>query len=374
MSKRDYYEVLGVSKGASEDEIKKAYRKLARKYHPDINPNNEEAEGKFKEATEAYEVLSNSQTRANYDQFGHAGTQQGFDGFGGGGFSGGGFEDIFEMFFGGGFGGGTRRGPQRGSDLRYDLEITLEEAAFGVDKQVELPKLQKCPDCEGTGAASGTYPTNCKVCKGTGQVKTTQRTVLGQFQTVKTCHNCHGKGQVVETPCDNCYGQGQVKQNKKIEINIPPGVDSGMKLRVAGEGEPGANGGPEGDLYVYIHVKPHKLFERRGDDILSDYQITMVQAMLGDEIRIPTLDGEVKFKIPEGTQSETSFRLKGKGINRLRGHGRGDQHVRVKVSIPTNLSEKQKELIREFEKTLTNKNESGKGKRFFDKVKDAFMG
>ncbi len=375
MSKRDYYEVLGLSRNASEEEIKKAYRKMARQYHPDVNSGDSEAEAKFKEVSEAYEVLKDSQTRARYDQFGHAGTQNG--GFGGGaGFNGaGGFEDIFDMFFGGGFGGqGARRGPQKGADLRLDMEITLEEAAFGVEKEIELPKLQTCSECEGTGSAAGTFPSSCKVCKGTGQVKTTQKTVLGHFQTIKTCHNCHGTGKVVETPCDACYGQGRVKQKKKIGITIPAGIDTGSRLRVTGEGEPGSGGGPEGDLYVYLTVKPHKLFERHGDDIWCNYPLSMVQAMLGDEVKIPTLDGDIKLKIPEGTQTGTSFRLKGKGVQKLRGYGRGDQHVRVKVSVPTNLNEKQKELIKEFAKTLTNKNDAGKGKGFFEKVKDAFMG
>ncbi|MBS3968570.1 MAG: molecular chaperone DnaJ [Clostridia bacterium] len=372
--KRDYYEVLGLSRNASEEEIKKAYRRLARQYHPDVNPGNSEAEARFKEISEAYEVLRDPQTRARYDQFGHAGTQNG--GFGGAGFGGaGGFEDIFDMFFGGGFGGqGTRRGPQKGADLRLDLEITLEEAAFGAEKEIELPKLQTCSECEGTGSAPGTFPSSCKVCKGTGQMKTTQKTVLGHFQTIKTCHNCHGTGKVVETPCDGCYGQGRVKQKKKIAITIPAGIDTGARLRVSGEGEPGANGGPEGDLYVYINVKPHKIFERHGDDILCNYSISVIQAMLGDEVKVPTLDGDVKLKIPEGTQSGTSFRLKGKGVQKLRGYGRGDQHVRVKVTVPTNLNEKQKDLIRQFAKTLTSKNDDGKEKGFFEKVKNAFMG
>ena len=372
MSKRDYYEVLGVSRNASEDEIKKAYRRLAREYHPDVNPGNSETEAKFKEASEAYEVLKDAQTRARYDQFGHAGTQNGgFGGPGGFGGAGGGFEDIFDMFFGG---QRSRRGPQRGADLRLDLEITLEEAAFGAEKEIELPKLQTCSECEGTGSAPGTFPSNCKVCQGSGQVKATQKTVLGHFQTIKTCHNCNGSGKVVETPCDGCYGQGRVKTNKKIAITIPAGVDTGARLRVAGEGDPGANGGPEGDLYVFINIKPHELFKRNGDDILCDYSISIVQAMLGDEVKVPTLDGDVKFNIPEGTQNGTSFRLKGKGVGRLRGYGRGDQHVKVNVAVPTNLNENQKNLIKQFAQTLTSKNEATKEKGFFERVKDVFMG
>ena len=370
MSKRDYYEVLGLSRNASEDEIKKAYRKLAREYHPDVNPGNDEAEAKFKEVSEAYEVLKDTQTRARYDQFGHAGTQNG--GFGG---PGGGFEDIFDMFFGGGFAGQRARGgPQRGADLRLDLEITLEEAAFGAEKEVELPKLQTCSECEGTGSAPGTFPSSCKVCQGSGQVRVTQKTMLGHFQTIKACNNCNGTGKVIETPCDGCYGQGRVKTNKKIAITIPAGVDTGARLRVAGEGESGTGGGPEGDLYVFIHVKPHEIFERNGDDIWCDYSISVVQAMLGDEIKVPTLDGDVKFKIPEGTQNGTPFRLKNKGVEKLRGYGRGDQHVRINVTVPTNLNEKQRALIKEFADTLTSKNDVVKEKGFFEKVKDAFRG
>jgi molecular chaperone DnaJ len=279
------------------------------------------------------------------------------------------------MFFGGGFGGtSTRRGPQKGADLRVDLEITLKEAAFGTQKKIELPKMQPCSECDGTGAAPGTYPSSCSACKGTGQIKTTQRTVLGHIQTVKTCPTCHGTGKVIETPCDACYGQGQVRKKQKIEINIPAGVDTGSRLRVSGEGEPGINGGPTGDLFVYITVKPHEIFERHGDDIWCEYPLNIAQAILGDEIIVPSLDGNVKLKIPEGTQPGTSFRLKGKGINRLRGYGRGDQHVRIKVSIPTNLNESQKELIKKFSQTLTKRNEANKEKGFFKKMKDAFMG
>jgi 16S rRNA (cytosine967-C5)-methyltransferase len=260
------------------------------------------------------------------------------------------------------------------ADLRMDLEITLKDAAFGTEKQIELPQLQTCTECGGSGAAPGTHPSTCKVCGGTGQVKSTQKTVLGHFQTIKTCRNCHGTGKIVETPCDTCYGQGKVRRNKKIKIDIPAGVDNGARLRVANEGEPGANGGPKGDLYVYLTIKPHNVFERDGDDILCEVPISVTQAMLGSELRVPTLDGTVKINIPEGTQPGASFRLKGKGINRLRGYGRGDQHVRVKVSIPTNLNEKQKETIRQFSSTLTSKNDASKGKGFFGKMKDAFMG
>ena len=368
MSKRDYYEILGLSRSASEEDIKKAYRKLARECHPDVNPGNSEAEAKFKEASEAYEVLKDSQTRARYDQLGHAGTQSG--GFGGGtrGF-GSRYEDIFDMFFGGGKGG-----PRRGSDLGIELGITLEESAFGAKKEIELPKLQTCSNCEGTGAAPGTFPSSCRACNGSGQIRVTQRTMFGHVQTIMACNNCQGTGKVIDTPCDNCYGHGRVKQQKKIMVTVPAGTDTGAKLKISGEGEAGTNGGPDGDLYVYINVKPHEIFERRGDDIWCDYSISLVQAMLGDEVQVPTLSGDVKLKIPEGTQSGTSFRLKGKGTEKLRGYGRGDQHVRVKVSIPTNLNEKQKEIIRQFADTLTDKNDAGKEKGFFEKVKSAFMG
>ncbi len=376
MSKRDYYEVLGIERNASEEEIKKVYRKLARRYHPDVNPGDTSAEKQFKEVSEAYEVLKDPQARAQYDRFGHAGAQQ--QGFGQGqagyGANQAGFEDIFDMFFGGGFGGASaRRGPQRGADLRFDLEITLEDAAFGLEKHVELSKLQTCTECDGTGAAPGTHPITCKTCGGSGQVKSIQRTFLGSMQTVKTCQNCQGTGKIIEAPCDTCYGQGKVKRKKKIKIDIPAGVDSGSRLRVAGEGEPGNNGGPSGDLYVYLTVKKHKLFERQGDDVLCDITVPIVDVILGAEIKVPTLDGDVKINIPEGTQTDTSFRLKGKGINRLRGYGRGDQFVKVKVSIPTNLNDEQKNLLKQFTETLTSKNRAYKDKGFFKKVKDAFM-
>ncbi|OIQ61559.1 chaperone protein DnaJ [Moorella thermoacetica] len=382
MAKRDYYEVLGVSRDASEAEIKKAYRQLARKYHPDMNPGDKEAEEKFKEVQEAYEVLSNAEKRARYDQFGHAGTEAGGGpGFGGFDFGGAGadfgFGDIFDMFFGGGFGGAARRqGPQRGDDLRLDLEISFEEAAFGVEKEVGIPRQEKCPECGGSGAAPGTHPKTCPTCHGSGQIRIAQRTPLGQFQTIRTCHQCHGQGTIIETPCPRCRGRGVVQRTRKIKVKIPPGVDSGARLRMAGQGESGLRGGPPGDLYIYINVRPHKLFRRDGYDVFCEVPVSMVQAALGDNIKVPTLDGKEELHIPPGTQSGTSFRLKGKGIPRLNGVGRGDQHVRIHVETPINLNEKQKELLREFARLYGSEPRGAReqDKGFFRKVKDAFMG
>ncbi|MDS1029441.1 molecular chaperone DnaJ [Bacillota bacterium LX-D] len=381
MQKRDYYEVLGVNKDASQDEIKKAYRKLARKYHPDVNPGDKSAEEKIKEINEAYAVLSDQEKRASYDQFGHAGASgQGFGGFGGGNADFSGFGDIFDMFFGGFGGRGQHRGPQKGDDVRYDLHITFEEAAFGVEKDIEIPKMEECSICHGSGAEPGTTPETCTVCSGTGQVRITQNTPLGHFQTIKTCHHCNGTGKIIKNRCHACKGRGQVSVTKKIHLNIPAGVDNDSRLRVSGEGELGTLGGPPGDLYVFIVVKPHKMFKRQGYDVYCDFPISIVQASLGDELQVPTLDGKVKLKIPEGTQTGTSFRLKGQGIPKLRGSGRGDQHVRVNVVIPTNLTEKQKELLQQFAHTLTRDNlkakekEKDKDKGFFDRVKDAFKG
>ncbi|HWR38116.1 MAG TPA: molecular chaperone DnaJ [Patescibacteria group bacterium] len=375
MSKRDYYEVLGVARTASEDEVKKAFRKMARKYHPDVNRENpKEAEEKFKEVNEAYEILSNSERRAQYDQYGHAAFDSaqggGPGGFGG---AGGGFSDIFDMFFGqSGFGfGGRQNGPERGSDLRYDLEITFEQSAFGVETEVQIPRTEDCSACQGTGAAPGTHPETCPQCKGSGQVQVAQNTPFGRMVNVKPCDRCHGEGKIVQSPCKECHGKGKIRARRKIKVKVPAGVDNGSRLRVSREGEAGMRGGPPGDLYVYIFVKPHKLFTRDGDDILCEVPISFVQASLGDEIEVPTLEGQVKLKVPEGTQSGTIFRLRDKGIQHVRGSGKGDQHVRVKVITPKNLNERQKELLREFGQT-GGESVNPEQKGFFKKVKDAF--
>jgi molecular chaperone DnaJ len=375
MSKRDYYEVLGVSRDTNQDEIKKAYKKMAKKYHPDLNPDSKTAEEKFKEINEAYEVLSDPEKKARYDQFGHAGANGGFEGFGGNDFSG--FGDIFDMFFGGGFGGtgagGRRHAAEKGADLRLDLSIAFEEAAFGIEKDVEIPRMESCDICQGSGAEPGTEPKTCPVCGGSGKVKSTQSTPFGQFQTVRTCHRCQGMGTIIEKVCKHCRGSGKVRKVRKIHVKIPAGVDNGSRLRVANEGEAGNQGGPPGDLYVYINVKPHKSFIRENDDVICELRISFTQAALGAEVEVPTLDGNVKLTIPEGTQTGTSFRLRGRGIPKLRGYGRGDHHVKVKVVTPTKLSEEQKELLREFDAKGTNEQSSDKGKGFFNKVKDAFM-
>ncbi|MDD2433402.1 MAG: molecular chaperone DnaJ [Clostridia bacterium] len=386
MAKRDYYEVLGVDKNASEVEIKKAFRKLARQYHPDVNPDNKEAEEKFKEINEAYEVLSEPEKRQRYDQFGHAGTDpNGFGGFGGfGGFEGfgggtagdfGGFGDIFEMFFGGGTASARKRGPQQGADLRVDLSLSFEEAAFGVEKELEIPRWESCTTCKGSGAKPGTSPTSCSKCQGTGEVRFTQKTALGHFQTVKTCPQCGGEGKVVSTPCLACHGQGKVKRKRKVKIKIPAGVDSGSRIRLSGEGEAGSRGGPPGDLYVYIEVMPHKVFERRGDDIYMEFPVTFVQATLGDEVQVPTLQGKATLKIPEGTQTHTILRLRGQGITHLHGSGRGDQYVKIVVVTPTRLNEEQKQKLRDFAGSTNKDNYQPKGKhkglweKFWDSLK-----
>lgn len=375
MSKKDYYEVLGVERGASEGDIKKAFRKLARQYHPDVNPGDKEAEAKFKEINEAYEVLSDTQKKAQYDQFGHAAFGQGaeggagFGGFGGADFSG--FGDIFDMFFGGG--GQRRRGPAKGNDLRYNLDLTFEEAAFGLEKDINIPRAERCGKCEGTGAAPGTSPKTCPNCNGSGQVQYTQSTPFGRFVQSRVCDQCHGDGRIVESPCPECHGQGQVRKTRQIHIKIPGGVDNGSRVRVTGEGEPGERGGPNGDLYVFIKVKPHKIYEREGNDVITELKISFPQAALGDTFQVQTLDGKVELKVPEGTQSGTFFRLKGKGIPDVHGYGRGDQHVKVTVVTPTKLNEEQKEKLRDFASTM-GENPAGVEKGFFEKVKDAFKG
>lgn len=375
MAKRDYYEVLGASKQASADDIKKAFRKMARQYHPDANPDKKDAEEKFKEIAEAYEVLSDPEKRAAYDRFGHAGVNgQGFGGFEGG-FGGygdfGGLGDIFEMFFGG---SRARRGPERGADLRVDMEISFEEAAFGLEKDIKVPRNEECGTCGGTGASPGTKPQACPACNGSGQIQYAQNTPFGRIVQSRTCDRCRGAGKVIEKPCPTCNGAGQVRKTRSIHVKIPPGVDSGTRLRVSGEGGAGSRGGPRGDLYVNIHVKTHRFFRREGNDVIVEVPVSFAQAALGDEINVGTLDGEAKVKIPEGTQSGSVFRLRGRGMPDLHGHGRGDQLVRVKVVTPTRLTDKQKSLLMEFS-VLSNENPAAGGEKgFFEKVKDAFMG
>jgi len=317
-------------------------------------------------------VLSNAERRAQYDQFGHAAFEGG-GGAPGGGFGGaGGFSDIFDMFFGqSGFGGGRQSGPERGADLRYDLEITFEQAAFGMETEIQVPRTEDCGVCHGSGAAAGTQAETCSQCRGTGQQQVVQNTPFGRMVNVRPCDRCRGEGKIVKTPCKECHGKGKVRARRKIKIKIPGGVDNGSRLRVAHEGEAGNRGGQPGDLYVYIFVKSHKLFTREGDDVICEVPITIVQAALGDEIEVPTLDGKVQLRIPEGTQTATVFRLKDKGVPHLRGSGRGDQHVKVKVITPKKLTDKQKELLLEFAKD-GGEDTNPEQKSFFKKVKDAF--
>lgn len=369
--KRDYYEVLGVAKTASEDEIKSAYRKLAKKYHPDLNPGNAEAEAKFKEVNEAYGVLSDADKRAKYDQYGTADPQAGFGGggfsggfggFGSGGFSGG-FEDIFENIFGG-FTGSRRsnNAPEQGRDLRVDMELTFEEAAFGAKKEINLTREESCDECGGSGAAKGTTAEVCQACHGSGQVRTTQNTVFGSFSSTQQCTACHGTGRIIRTPCKKCGGKGRIRRARRISINVPAGIDNGQAITLRGEGEQGKRGGAAGDLYVYFSVKPHKLFKRHGNDIYLEVAVSFANAALGAEITVPTLEDSIKYKIPEGTQPGTVFRIRGKGIKRLGGNDRGDMYITVGVEIPRRLSSKQKELLRAFDDSVTG-NEPQEKKR-----------
>lgn len=375
MDKRDYYEVLGVGKEATEPEIKKAYRTIAKKYHPDLNPDNPEAEAKFKEANEAYEVLSNQDKRRKYDQFGHAGVNGQAGGFGGfDGFDGFGdmFSDIFDMFGGGGGGFSSRRsGPRKGADIKMRVDIKFEDAAFGTEKEIAFKRKDDCKACHGTGAKNGTAKKTCDKCGGAGQVNVRQNTPLGQMVTRRTCDKCGGTGQFIETPCEVCHGKGIETNSKRINIKIPAGVDTGSVIPIKGEGEPGQLGGPRGDLYIYINVLPHERYTREGNDVYLDMPITFVQAALGDELEIPTLEGKVKYKMPEGTQTGTVFKLKNRGIVSLRGYGKGDQYVRVVVDVPRNLTEKQKDLLRKFAAEV-GEDVNEQKKNIFDKFKDAF--
>ncbi|MDF1508301.1 molecular chaperone DnaJ [Robertmurraya sp. DFI.2.37] len=374
MSKRDYYEVLGVSKSASKDEIKKAYRKLSKKYHPDINKE-ADADEKFKEVKEAYEVLSDDAKRSQYDQFGHTDPNQGFGGggFGGGGF--GGFEDIFETFFGG---GGSRRrdpnAPRQGADLQYTMTLSFEEAVFGKETDIEIPREETCDTCLGSGARPGTKPETCKHCNGSGQLNVEQNTPFGRIVNRRVCHHCNGTGKEIKHKCSTCGGTGKVKKRRKIHVKIPAGIDDGQQLRVSGQGEPGINGGPAGDLYVVFHVRSHEFFERDEDDIYCEMPITFVQAALGDEIEVPTLHGKVKLKVPAGTQTGTKFRLRGKGVPNVRGYGVGDQHVIMRIVTPTKLTEKQKQLLQEFAEVSGKVPQGDQEEGFFSKVKRAFKG
>ncbi|HEX2172827.1 MAG TPA: molecular chaperone DnaJ [Dehalococcoidia bacterium] len=369
-TKRDYYEVLGVGRTATEEEIKKAFRKLAFQYHPDRNKA-ADAEARFKEINEAYEVLSDSQKRASYDRFGHNGPQGmgGFENFGGfGGF--GGFGDIFETFFGGTATVG-RRGPQRGADLRYDLQISFEEAVFGCEKEIELARTETCSACKGTRAAPDSQPQVCPTCQGAGEVRRVQQSIFGQFVNVSACDRCRGEGRVISNPCPQCRGTGKERKVRKLSIKIPAGVDDNSQIRLTGEGDSGSNGGRQGNLYVVISVKPHSFFERRGDDIVYDLVINVAQAALGDDVKVPTVDGEVELKIPGGTQTGKVFLLSGKGVPHLRGSGRGDQLVRVHVAIPRDLTDHQRKLFHELGKTLGHEPQPHEGKSFFDRIKEA---
>jgi molecular chaperone DnaJ len=367
-AKRDYYEVLGVGRDAGSEEIKKAYRKLALKHHPDRNPDDKAAEERFKEASEAYQILSDAERRAQYDRFGHAAFEQGA-GFGGFDFAAAGFEDIFSDIFGDFFGTG-RRGrsrARRGEDLRYDLEISFEESAFGAEKTIQIPRLVTCETCHGLGTKNGAARESCRACKGTGQVRYQQ----GLFSIAKTCGQCQGQGSVIRDPCRSCGGSGVARTQQTLNVRIPAGVDDGSRLKLRGEGEVGHNGGPGGDLYVVLRVREHPLFKRQGNDVICEVPIGFVHAALGTEIDVPTLKGKVKMKIPSGTQSGAVFRLKGKGVPDVRGYGQGDALVRVVIETPKKLSAKQRELLEEFAR-ISGEEVHPISKGFFDKVKEMF--
>ncbi|WP_455391786.1 molecular chaperone DnaJ [[Eubacterium] cellulosolvens] len=371
--KRDYYEVLGVARDASKEDVAKAYRKLALKYHPDRNPGDKEAEGKFKEATEAYEVLTDPEKRAQYDQFGHVGAEAGFGGYG---FDFdindafrvfrrdfGGLDEIFEMFMGGGRRSGhgdrydifsdyverDRRGPAHGEDIKYELEITLEDAATGMETEIDVPRLELCSVCNGTGAAEGSEPITCPTCKGTGQQKQVRQMGFTQFISVTTCNNCRGEGRIIEKPCNNCGGEGRVRRINKISIQIPAGVDTGSHLRIRKKGHQGPRGGPPGNLYVVIIVQEHEFFDRRGEDLFCEVPITYSQAVLGTKLKVPTLTGSASVKIPSGTQTHTVFRLAGKGLPRFGSHGNGDQYVKVVVKTPKRTTKQMRQLLEKLQ-------------------------
>ena len=373
MTKKDYYEILGVKKGATPEEIKKVYRKLALKYHPDRNSSDGDAEKKFKEINEAYQVLGNPEKRARYDQFGSAEGMGGFD-FQGRGFSDfGDFGDIFDSFFG----TRTRRSergvhPQRGANLRYNLEISFKDASFGKETKIEVPSWETCTVCKGSGAKSGTSPQTCPDCHGTGEIKSTQSTMFGQFVNVSTCPRCAGEGKIIKDVCTNCRGTGKVKKNRVVKVKIPAGVDSGHRLRISGMGEPGERGGPSGDLYIVLYVKPHEIFKRTGTDISYTHSISFVKAALGGTTTVPTLEEKAKLKIPAGTQSNSIFRLRGKGIFKIGTQQRGNQYVKIIVEIPKKMNDKQKNLLFEYAKLSGEDLEKLGEKGIFAKIKNAF--
>ncbi len=383
--KRDYYEVLGLQRGASEDEIKKAYRKMARENHPDLHPDKvEECEEKMKEINEAYSVLSDPEKRQRYDQFGHEGMEEGFGGFGGG-FPGGYsadmgdiFDSLFSGIFGGGMGGGSARAntanaPRKGRDINYSVNISFMEACQGKAQELSINHQERCSSCNGTGAEPGTQAEICPDCHGRGSVKYTQQTPIGAISSTRPCNHCGGKGTVIKNPCQKCHGQGRIKVQKRVNINIPAGINEGQVLRVPGEGDSGINGGPAGNLNVSVSIRPHPIFNRDGFDVHCEVPITFAQAVMGGEIEVPTIDGNARITIPEGTQNGAKHRLKGKGIKYLQQDRRGDQYVKLYIEVPKNLSKKQKDLLKEFENSLTEKNYA-KRESFFDKLKDLFKG
>lgn len=367
-AKRDYYQTLGVNRQATQDEIKRAFRRLARQYHPDVNKSTD-AEAQFKEINEAYEVLSDPEKRTMYDRFGHAGPQAGFGGFGDfGGF--GGIDDIFESFFGMRTGSAARRGPTRGPDLRYDLGIEFEEAVFGCEKEITIERNETCAHCQGSGAEPGTQPIRCPQCNGTGEVRRQQQTILGSFIQVTTCPRCQGEREIVTTPCTECHGRKVVQVERAISVKIPAGVDDDTRVRLASEGEPGTRGGPPGNLYVVLHVKPHEHFRRDNNTIMLELDINVAQAALGDVVTVPTLDGEEELAVPAGTQTGETFRLRGKGVPYLRRNGRGDQVVLVHVRTPDKLTARQRELFQELGRTLGKEVVHQPEKGLLSKLKD----
>ncbi len=376
--KRDYYEVLGVAKGADENELKKAYRKLAKQYHPDVNPGDSEAEAKFKEVNEAYAILSDPEKRAAYDRLGHAAFEQGGGGGGAGGFDFGSFDfgDIFGSFFGGGMGGSgrsQRNAPRRGENIEASITISFEEAAFGCKKDINFKRIEKCSECQGSGAAKGSTPETCGVCRGSGQVTTMQRTILGAMQTTQPCSACRGTGKIIKNPCSECNGTGYVRIKKSITVTVPAGTADGMRLYIAGQGDDGRNGGAAGDLIIYVKVRPHSLFQRQGDNLYCEIPVAFYEAALGGEIEVPTLEGKEKYTIPEGTQTGTEFVIRGKGVANVNGRGKGDLYFKTIVEIPRQMNSAQKQLMVDFAATCNkniSKNFGKKGsfiKKFFSK-------